>query len=83
VFVPTQPTFAWTYFGTCPPTQQILRIRASGGTSTDIPLSGAARSYQLATPLPACARVRWDVTALDAGRQERGSRSASFVTTGC
>jgi hypothetical protein len=80
----TQPTFAWTYFGSCPPSLQILSIRASGGGgSADIPLAGSTRSYRLTTPLPACARVRWEVIAIDTRQQSRGTRSSTFVTTGC
>jgi hypothetical protein len=75
-----QPLFAWSYLGSCPPSSQILRIRAGRGLSYDIPLSGSVRSYQLGFALPACTGIRWDIVTIDAGGQARGSRSGMFGT---
>jgi hypothetical protein len=75
-----QPLFAWGYFGSCPPSSQILRIRAGRGLSYDIPLSGSVRSYQLGFALPACTGIRWDIVTVDARGDARSSRGAMFGT---
>jgi hypothetical protein len=74
-----QPTFVWTYAGACPPTSQVLVLSMPGGHQA-VALSGAARSYVPAAPLPACTRVRWSVTAVDAYGRARGTRAEDFTT---
>lgn len=81
-FVPLQPAFVWTYVGSCPPASQVLEL-AIPGARLQVALSGSARSYVAAQPLPACTRVRWSVTAVDASGHARGAKAADFTTLGC
>ena len=77
--VPLQPTFVWTYAGACPPASQVLVLSLPGGHQS-VALSGAARSYVPAVPLPTCTRVRWSVTAVDANGGARGTKAEDFTT---
>ena len=79
--VPSQPTFAWGYFG-CNPDSQVLRLRYSGGGG-DIPLAGSTRSYTLGFAIPACADVHWDIVSTDGAGKSHGTKSARFTTAGC
>lgn len=81
-FVPLQPAFVWTYAGSCPPVSQVLEL-AMPGARLQVALPGSARSYVATQPLPACTRVRWSVTAVDANGHARGAKAADFTTLGC